>query len=150
MCKLPRYYGSQKSIHTSVTTSLTEFSLLKPGFLEFIWIFSRRNHFKNQYLPHSESKSYQIKFYLNLAHQDLSNNIKGKFQFLQNLQLWFKFFSEEIIQYSRTYGTKPMHAPLLLENFPKRPRTRAEASWFDGSHKYKTKQNKLPSFIDRL
>jgi hypothetical protein len=30
------------------------------GFLEFIWIFSGRNHFKIQYLPHSESKSYQI------------------------------------------------------------------------------------------
>jgi hypothetical protein len=28
--------------------------------LEFIWIFSGRNHLKNQYLPHSKSKSYQI------------------------------------------------------------------------------------------
>jgi hypothetical protein len=59
-----------------------------------------------------------MKFYLNLAHQVLSNNIKGKFQFLRNFQLWFQFnFREEIIQSSRTffhrkskrYGTKPMH-----------------------------------------
>jgi hypothetical protein len=39
---------------------LNWFFLPKPGFLEFIWIFSDRNHFLNQYLPHSESKSYQI------------------------------------------------------------------------------------------
>jgi len=41
------------------------------------------------------------------------------------------------------------HAPLLVESFPKSPRTRSEASQFSGSHNYKTKQNKLPSFIDR-
>jgi len=40
-------------------------------------------------------------------------------------------------------------APLLLESFPKRPRTQSEASSF-GGHKYKqNKTNKLPSFIDR-
>ncbi len=44
----------------SVTTSSTDFFLPKPGSLKFIWIFSGRNHLKNQYLPHSESKSYQI------------------------------------------------------------------------------------------
>jgi hypothetical protein len=45
---------------------------------------------------------------------------------------------------------KPMHhALLLVESFPKTQRIRSEASQFGGSHKYKTKQNKLPSFIDR-
>jgi hypothetical protein len=34
--------------------------LPKPGFLEFIWIFSGRNHLKINISPHSESKSYQI------------------------------------------------------------------------------------------
>jgi len=39
-------------------------------------------------------------------------------------------------------------APLLLESFPKRPRT-PEASQFGGFHKYKTNQtNYLPSYID--
>jgi hypothetical protein len=32
---------------------------------------------------------------------------------------------------------KPMH-PLLIERFPKTPRTRSEASQFGGSHNYKT------------
>jgi hypothetical protein len=41
------------------------------------------------------------------------------------------------------------HAPLLIESFPKTPRTQSEASWFSESHNYKTEQNKLPSFIDR-
>ncbi len=43
----------------SVTTSSTNFFLPKPGFLEFIWIFSSKNHFKIN-LPHFESRSYQI------------------------------------------------------------------------------------------
>ncbi len=42
------------------------------------------------------------------------------------------------------------HAPpLLVKSFPKKPRARPEASRFGGSHKYKTKQTKLPCFIDR-
>jgi hypothetical protein len=32
--------------------------------------------------------------------------------------------------------------PLLVESFPKTPRTRSEASRFGGTHNYKTKQNK--------
>jgi hypothetical protein len=32
------------------------------------------------------------------------------------------------------------NSPVLIESFPKRPRTRSEASQFGGSHKYK--QNK--------
>jgi hypothetical protein len=90
-------------------------------YLNFQW----QKSLKNQYLPHSESKSYQI----NPAHQHLSNNTKGTFQFLQNLQLRFNLiFSEEIIQYSRTFAPQVQtpwdqaHAPLLVESFPKTPR----------------------------
>jgi hypothetical protein len=43
---------------------------------------------------------------------------------------------------SKRQGTKA-HAPLLVESFPKTPRTQSEASWFGGSHNYKT--NYLPS-----
>jgi hypothetical protein len=73
--------------------------------LEFIWIFSgRRSHFKNQYLPPSEIP-------LNPAHQDLSNNTKATFQFLRNFQLQFNLiFSEEIIQYSRTFAPQVQNA----------------------------------------
>jgi hypothetical protein len=80
-------------------------------------------------------------------HQDLSKNTKGTFQFLRNFQLLFNLiFSEEIIQYSRTFALQVQkswnqaHAPLLAESFPKTPRSRSEASQFGGSHKYKTKQ----------
>jgi len=46
------------AIGPSVTTSSTDFSFQNLIFLEFIWIFNGRNHFLNQYLPHSESKSF--------------------------------------------------------------------------------------------
>jgi hypothetical protein len=100
-------------------------------YLNFQW----QKSLKNQYLPHSESKSYQIN------HQDLSNNTKGTFQLLRNFQLQFNLiFSEEIIQYSGTFaphkskhqGTKPMH-PLLVKCFQKTPRTWSEASKHHGT-----------------
>jgi hypothetical protein len=50
---------------------------------------------------------------------------------------------------SKRHGTKA-HAPFLVESFPKKPKTQSEASWLVGSHNYKTKQNKLPSFIHRV
>jgi hypothetical protein len=62
--------------------------------------------------------------------------------------------SEDIIQYARTFAPQVQklwnqaHA-FLVESFPKTPRTRPEASWLSGSHNYKTKQNKIPSFMDR-
>jgi hypothetical protein len=39
------------------------------------------------------------------------------------------------------------HAPLLVESFPKRPKTLSEASLFGGSHKYK--QNKQTTLLHR-
>jgi hypothetical protein len=63
---------------------------------------------------------------------------------------------KKIIQFSRTFAPQVQtswnqaHAPLLVESCPKTPRTQSETSWFGGSHNYKTKQNKLPSFIDRF
>jgi hypothetical protein len=139
------------AVGPSVTMSSTDFSFQKPGFWEFIWIFSSRNHLKvniSHILPN--------KIPLNPAHQDLSKNTKGTFKFLRKSQLQFNLiFSEEIIQYSRTFAEQVQtswnqaHAPLLVESFPKIPRTQSEASWFRGSHNYKTKQNKLlPSKID--
>jgi len=48
-------------------------------------------------------------------------------------------FSEKIIQYSKTFAPQVQtswnqaYAPLLVESFPKTPRTQSEASWFRGS-----------------
>jgi hypothetical protein len=71
--------------------------------------------------------------------------------------IWFNLiFSDEIIQYSRTFALQVQtpwnqaHAPLVVESFPKTPRTQSEASQFGGSYKYKqNKTNKLPSFIEK-
>jgi hypothetical protein len=63
------------------------------------------------------------------------------------IQLQFiLIFSEEIIQYSRTFAPQVQtawnqgHSPLLIESFPKTPRTRSETPWFSRPHNYKTKQ----------
>jgi hypothetical protein len=114
--------------------------------------FHRHKSLKNQYLPHSESKSYQL-IPSNPAHQDLSNKTNNTFQFLRIIfQIRFNLiFSEEIIQYSRTFTPQvqmswnQVHAPLPVESFPKTPRTWSEACWFSGSHNFKTKGNKVPS-----
>jgi len=135
---------------------LNWFFLPKPCFLEFIWIFCHRNHFEIN-ISHILSPNLTKWIPLNPAHQDLSSNTKGTFQFLRNFQLWFSLiFSEKIIQYSRTSTPQikttwnQTNAPLLLESFPKRSRTWSEASQFGGSHKYKqNKTNKLPYFIDK-
>jgi len=89
--------------------------------------FQRLKSLKNQYLPHFQSKFYQINS-LKSSHQDLSKNTKGTFQFLQNFQLQFNLiFSEEIIQYSRTFAPQVQmswnqaHAP-LIERLSKDPK----------------------------
>jgi len=43
---------------------------------------------------------------------------------------------------------EPMH-PSSSKSFPKTLRTQSESIPFGGSHNYNTKQNKVPSFIDR-
>jgi hypothetical protein len=89
------------AVSPSVTMFSTEFSfqnLVFEIYLNFQW----KKSLKNQYLPHSKSKSYQINS-IHPAHQGLSNNTKGTFQFLRNFQLQFNLiFSEKIIQYSKT------------------------------------------------
>jgi hypothetical protein len=44
----------------------------------------------------------------------------------------------ELFKESEGHGIMP-----TIETFPKIPRTRSEASWFSGSHDYKTKQSTL-------
>ncbi len=108
--------------------------------------FQGQKSLKNQYLPHSESKSYQINSIKSCLSRSF-HHTKGTFQFLRNFQLQFNLiFSEKFIQYSRTFALQVQtpwnqaDAPLLLESFPKRPRTQFEASRFGGSHQYKLKQ----------
>jgi hypothetical protein len=95
--------------------------------------------------PTYESKSYQMNSIKSCSSRSFQQH--PLFQFLQNFQLRFNLiFSEEIIQYSRTFALQVQtswnqaHAPLLLKSFPKTPRTWSEGSQFSGSHNYKTKQ----------
>jgi hypothetical protein len=148
-CILERPVPLAKCYHV-----LNWFFFPKPGFLEFIWIFSCRNHLKVN-ISHTLNANLTKEISLNPAHQDRSNHTKGTFHFLQKFQLQFNLiYSEEIIQYSRTFAprvTSPNvmepSPPFLDKRFPKTLRTWSEASWFGGSHN--KKQNKLPSFIDR-
>ncbi len=91
---------------------------------------------------------------MNPAHQDLSNNTKGTFQFLWNCRLRFNLtFSDEIIQYSRTFACKSKcHGTKSID------RSSSRAFQQHQEHDLKhpgsvdlitTKQNKQPSFIDR-
>jgi hypothetical protein len=64
----------------------------KLGFLEFIRIFSSRNHLKVN-ISHILSPNLTKEIPLNLAHQDLSKNTKGTFQFLRDFQLQFNLIS---------------------------------------------------------
>jgi hypothetical protein len=134
----------------NVTTFSTDFSFQNLVFWNLL-DFQRQKSLKNQCLSHSESKSYQIN-----SIKSCSSRSFQQHQFLWNFQLGFSLiFSEEIIQYSKTSTLQVQmpwnqaHAPLLLESFWKRLRTQSKASLFSVSHKYKIKQNKQPSFIDK-
>jgi hypothetical protein len=74
----------------------------KTWFLGIYLNFQGQKSLNNQYLPHSESRSYHINsIKSHILNPDLSNNTKGTFQFLRNFQLRFNLiFSEELIQYS--------------------------------------------------
>jgi hypothetical protein len=48
------------AVGPSVTTTSTDFSFHKTWFFGIYLNFQRQKSLKNQYLPHSESKSYQI------------------------------------------------------------------------------------------
>jgi len=81
----------------------------------------QKSHFKVN-ISHILNPNLTKLIPLNPAHQDLSKNSKGTSQFLQKFQLRFNLiFSEEIIQYSRTFAPQVQtawnqaNASLLLE-----------------------------------
>jgi hypothetical protein len=126
---------------------LNWFFLPKPGSLKFIWIFSGRNHLKNQYLPHSESKSYQINSIKSCSSRSFQEHqrhipIPLKFSVKKSFNI------QELLHCkSKCHGTKPMHPSLSRafqrhqEYYLKNP---ASVDLIT------TKQNKLPSFIVRF
>jgi len=76
----------------------------KTWFLGIYLNFQQQKSLKNQYLSYSKSKSYQINS-IKYCSSRLSQQYQSPFQFLRNFQLRFNWiFSEEIIQYSRTFA----------------------------------------------
>jgi hypothetical protein len=131
------------------------FSFQNLVFWEFIWIFYDRNHFKiniSDILNPNVAKCIP----LNPAHQDLSNNTKRHIPIpprfsapiLFNIQ-WRNHSLFKNFCTTSPNVMEPSHAPLLVESFPKTPRTRSEASGFSRSHNYEAKQNKTNNFLHR-
>jgi hypothetical protein len=76
-------FSGQLVWHVPLALALPHPQLIFPFKTWFFGIylnFQQQKSLKNQYLSHSESKSYQI-IPLNPAYQDLSNDTKGTFQF---------------------------------------------------------------------
>jgi hypothetical protein len=128
-----------------VTTFPIVFSF-QTWFLGIYLNFQQQKSLKHQYLPHFESKSYQINSIKSCSSRSFQQH-QRHFPVPQNFQLRVNLiFGEEIIHYSITFAHQA-HAHLLLASFRKTPGTWFEATPFHGSHKYKT--NKQPSIIDR-
>ncbi len=116
------------------------FFLPKPGFLEFIWIFSRRNHLKIN-ISHILNPKLTKWISLNPVHQDLSNNTKNPFQFFQ-VKKWFNI--QELLHHKpKRHETKPMH-PSSSKPF----QGEQECDLWISLEQNIT--NKLPSFINRF
>ncbi len=145
---------------------LNWFFLPKPGFLGIYLNFQKS--IKNQLsLPHSESqKSYQINSIKSCSSRSFQQHPKAHTPLkLWNFQLQFlicfsvkkkSFNIQELFALLLQVQTpwNQANAPLLLlQSFPKRPRTWSEASQFTGSHhqykQNKTKQNKQTTFLHR-
>ncbi len=83
---------------------LNWFSLPKKQFFGKLFEFSASKITSKSISPNSKSKSYQVNS-INSSHQDIFKNTKCTFQFLSKFQLRFNLiFSEEIIQYSKTFA----------------------------------------------
>ncbi len=130
----------------------------KTWFLEIYLKFQWQKSLKNQYLPHSESKSYQINS-INPPHQDLSKDTKGTSQFLWNLQLQFNLFSvkksfniQELLHCkSKHHETKLMHPSSSRDFWRDQECDSKHPDSVDliSTNKKQTKK-KLPSFVDRF
>ncbi len=103
-------------IHTSVACAIFAQVLPRPQliFPSKTWIFgisskifSGRNHLKIN-ISHILNPNLTKSILLNPAHQDLSNNTKGTFQFLRNFQLQFQWRSPSMFKNFCTTSPKAM------------------------------------------
>jgi hypothetical protein len=122
--------------------------------LNFRW----QKSLSNQYLPHSESKILPNKFLHEIllikifpttpkAHSNSSEILSYD---LIKFSVKKSFNIQELLhrKSKRSLNQKPMHLS-SWRVFQRHQEHDLKHSGFSGSHNYKTKQNKLPSFIDR-
>ncbi len=124
----------------------------KTWFFEIYLNSQWQNSFKNQYLPHSESKSYQINSIKSRSFQQHQRHIPIPLKFSAMIQFNFQWRNHSIFKNFCTTSPnimEPSRCTPLIESFPKTPRTWSEASWYGGSHSYKTEQMTL-LHVDRL
>ncbi len=119
---------------SSVTTFSTDFSFQNVVFGNF----QQQKSLQNQCLPHSESKSYQINSIKSCSSKSFQQH-QRHIPFPPKYSATKKSFNIQhfLHRKSNCHGTKA-YAPLLVESFPKTPRTQSEASRFSGSDNYKT------------
>ncbi len=113
-------------------------------YLNFQW----QKLLKKQYLPHSESKSYKNKFHWILPIKIFQTTWKAHSNsseiFNYDFNLLFKNFCITSPNVMEPSPCTPPHQELSKDT--KNTIWSILVQW---SHNYKTKQNKLPSFIDR-
>ncbi len=111
------------SVALPLAQVLPRSQLISPSKTWFFGIYlncRQQKCLENQYLPHSESKSYQINSIKSLLIKIFPSTPNAHFNSFDNLQLRFNFiFSEEIIQSSRLLHRKsncyePSPSPLLV------------------------------------
>jgi hypothetical protein len=138
-----------------LTTSSTDFSFQNLVFWNLFEFSASRNHVKI-IISHILNPNLTKQIPLSPAHQDLSNNTKVRFQFLQNFQLRFDLISvkksfniqELLHSKSKRHRTKPMH-PSLSRAYQEHDLKHPSSVDLITTKQNKTKQIKLPSFIER-
>ncbi len=126
--------------------------LIFPSKIKFLVIylnFQFQKSLKNQYLPHSESKSYKINYIKSCSSRSFQQHQRHIPIPLKFSATNYSIFSGKIIQYSKPFAPQVQtlwnqaHAPLLVKSFQKTSRTQSEASWLSEAHNYKTNQTTL-------
>ncbi len=142
-----QFYLSVPMLLAQVLSCLQLIFPSKSWFLGIYLNFQWQKSLLNQYLPDFESKPYQINSLESCSSRSFQQHqrhipIPPKFSAtIFNFQ-WKNHSIYKNFCTACPKSWNQAHAPLLIQSFPKTPRTWSKASWFNGSHRYKT--NYLP------
>ncbi len=136
---------------SSVTMFSTDFSFQNLVIWEFIWIFSGRKLLKDQYVSHSEAKSCQINSILSCSSRSFQQHQRAHSSSSEIFSYNLIYFSvkkafniQELLHHkSKCHGTKPFWSRAFQRHQEQDLKHPGSVDLIP------TKQNKLPSFIDR-